>query len=165
MNQEYLKQVLYYNQITGSFTWLSHPSFSCKNSTRADLSRPDGYRLVSINYENYYAHRLAFLYMTGEIPPIVDHIDRNPDNNRWVNLRACSSSENHCNSAIPRHNSSGLKNISDNSKKSSTRPWRVTMQFGDTNIDKTFATLEEATEYAEAIRVKLHKDFAFNGQE
>jgi hypothetical protein len=165
MNKLYLSHILSYNEDTGIFTWVNHPSFSCKNGFRADLPRPDGYRIITIDYDSYYAHRLAFMYVLGEIPSQVDHINRDRGDNRWVNLRACTSGENSCNSATPNHNSSGLKNISDNSKKSKTRPWRVTMQFGDTKIDKTFTSLEEATEYAQAIRVKLHKDFAFNGQE
>lgn len=34
-----------------------------------------------------YSHRFAYFYMTGELPQIIDHINRNRSDNRWSNLR------------------------------------------------------------------------------
>jgi|688.fasta_scaffold1113445_2 hypothetical protein len=163
MNQFYLQEILDYCPLTGEFTWLNHPNFKCKNGTRADIPRLDGYKTIQIDSKPYYAHRLAFIYMLDTLPSEVDHINRDVGDNRWANLRECTSRENSCNSAIPRHNTTGLKNISDNSKKSSKRPWRVSMKIGTTVVDKTFENIEDAIEYADSIRVHLHKDFACSG--
>ena len=42
----------------------------------------------------YRAHRLAFLYMKGYIPKLIDHKDRNGLNNKWNNLREANKSTN-----------------------------------------------------------------------
>ena len=48
----------------------------------------DGRVQMYVNGRNYKAHRVIWLYVTGEWPRHdVDHIDGNPSNNRWNNLR------------------------------------------------------------------------------
>lgn len=41
-----------------------------------------GYRKIWLEGREYPVHRLAFVYMVGEAPNEVDHIDRNKSNNR-----------------------------------------------------------------------------------
>ena len=46
-------------------------------------SKSHGYIVIMVNNKIYSAHRLAFLYMEGYFPEYcVDHIDRNPSNNK-----------------------------------------------------------------------------------
>ena len=64
---------------------------------------------INVDGKPYPAHRLAYLYMTGEWPqsPHIDHADLNPFNNRWANIIEASVSQNAANrSAIVSH---GLK--------------------------------------------------------
>ena len=54
-----------------------------------------GYIAIKIAYRSYYAQRLAWLYMTGEWPDVlVDHINRDTYDNRWLNLREAKNEEN-----------------------------------------------------------------------
>ncbi|QBQ80832.1 putative HNH endonuclease [Escherichia phage vB_EcoS_VAH1] len=47
--------------------------------------------------------------MEGYIPEFVDHIDRNPQNNRWKNLRSASKPQNCRNKSIK--SKSGYANV------------------------------------------------------
>ncbi len=50
---------------------------------------------VSVLKEDYMAHRIIWLLMTGDEPPeVIDHKDGNPFNNKWSNLRSSSHSLN-----------------------------------------------------------------------
>lgn len=65
----------------------------------------------------YAAHRLAFLYMTGDWPPHdIDHINGIRDDNRWANLRPASRAENLRNMKA-KPNKTGLKGVYFNAGK------------------------------------------------
>lgn len=62
---------------------------------------------------SYMAHRLAWLYMTGEWPVAdIDHINGKRSDNRWVNLRSVSRSVNLQNQRVARsNNNTGLLGV------------------------------------------------------
>jgi len=94
MTQEELKSLLRYEPKTGEFFWIN-PRGNLKAGALAGTSDKQGYRVIGINGKYHKAHRLAFLYMTGKFPSeMVDHINRNPSDNRWENLREATRSQN-----------------------------------------------------------------------
>jgi hypothetical protein len=87
-----LRELIHYNPETGDFTRLS---------TGLPCGRPfpgaNGKRYAEIYVDQFKtrAHRIAWLYMTGEWPKgALDHINRNRFDNRWVNLREVTPKEN-----------------------------------------------------------------------
>lgn len=70
---------------------------------------------VRYNGKEIYVHRLAFIQMTGEADSglDVDHIDGNPSNNRWANLRLVTDNVNLQNQSRPHSNNKlGLLGVS-----------------------------------------------------
>lgn len=89
-----LREIMHYDSLSGVFTWLH-------NSKVAGTVRSDGHIQIRINGVGYQAHRLAWLYVTGEWPKcVIDHINRVTGDNRFINLRDVSISENTLNHGI-----------------------------------------------------------------
>lgn len=95
ITQELLKSRLDYNPMTGNFVWLTARG---KGKIAGRICKKDGYVIIRCNNKQYYAHRLAFLYMTGAFPTNqVDHINRIRTDNRWDNLRDVDNRTNSAN--------------------------------------------------------------------
>lgn len=95
LTQDYLKSVLHYDPETGEFTNLTQRGPNVKIGAKAGTLDSYGYYTIGICGSNHKAHRLAWLYMTGELPENdIDHINGAPGDNRFCNLRAVTRQEN-----------------------------------------------------------------------
>ena len=111
MNYDYLRSILDYNPDSGVFRWRVNKG-TVKAGTVAGYKRPDGYIQIMVDGKNYFAHRLAWMYIHGYIlENDIDHIDRDPSNNRINNLREASRQCNLRNTGNPVNNTSGIKGI------------------------------------------------------
>lgn len=73
--------------------------------------RKDG-GTIRIDGNDYKAHRVAWLIYYGEWPTLfIDHINRNPADNRICNLRQATDAENKRNVGRRSHNTSGYKGV------------------------------------------------------
>ena len=143
---ERLKEVLTYNPETGDFI----RNYSVKGHGIDEVvgsRKEDGHVVICIDYQMYKAHRLAWLYMTGEWPKDdVDHKDRNRGNNRWINLREATRSQNMANK-IQEPGASGIVGVHKHG-----RGWRAKIKVkGKVTYLGTFDTIAEAeTAYKQA---------------
>lgn len=95
ITQERLKEILHYDPETGVFTWLVRTARCVRVGAIASGMDTKGYGRIMIKRKAYKAHRLAWLYVYGEMPKgFLDHIDRNPANNRISNLRETTHAHN-----------------------------------------------------------------------
>lgn len=79
---------------------------------QAGHTTEDGYIAVRLGGCLYLAHRLIFLMEHGYLPPLIDHIDRDPSNNHITNLRAADKRINAINTGLASNNKSGVKGVS-----------------------------------------------------
>ena len=111
MTQEELKEILEYRPDTGEFFWKVKTSLRVEVGKRAGYQR-GGYVFIRIKRKLYYAHRLAFLYMTGSWPThFVDHDNRIRSDNRWSNLKEVSALQNARNASLSKNNTSGTNGV------------------------------------------------------
>lgn len=104
-----LRAAVAYDPLTGLFTNLVQRRQSGSGEVVGTLC-PDGYVRVTFEYCRFMAHRLAWLHVTGEWPSDkIDHRDLDRSNNRWVNLREATQSQNCANAPLTRRNTSGFK--------------------------------------------------------
>ncbi len=116
LTQQILKDSLHYNQKTGIFTWIKSGSGRELGSVAGSSTL--GYIRIAINGKRYQAHRLAFLYMTGNFPVLdIDHINGKRNCNIWQNLRECTKSQNRFNTNKNRNNTSGFKGVTFDKSK------------------------------------------------
>lgn len=87
--------MLVYDAMSGVFTWSVRPAKYKRAGDVAGGLRADGYERIKILGRNYLAHRLAWLYMTGEWPEHhIDHINGVRSDNSWRNLRNATPVQN-----------------------------------------------------------------------
>lgn len=92
-----LHEMLCYDPDTGDLRWKIRPHHNCAKGVINAKGSQHGYRVVTLWGETYLQHRIIWVMQTGEAPPddlAIDHIDENPGNNRWVNLRLLSNGAN-----------------------------------------------------------------------
>ena len=157
INADYLRSRVTYSPDTGDLTWLPTGNRRWDTRLAGTLAgtRRNGYLVLSFNGEKYYAHRLVWLYVTGEWPPNeIDHIDRDRINNRFANLRPATSGQNKGNLSKRSNNTSGTKGVFWHKHM---RRWRAQIQqAGVSRHLGYFNTTEDAAvAYAAAARAQF----------
>lgn len=125
LTQDYLKTLLRYEPENGCFFWTKARRGRCAADGAAGNINSPGYRCIMIDGKTHYAHRLAWLYMTGTAANgVVDHINHERADNRWENLREVTQAENLKNTGMSSSNNSGINGVCWYKSK---KKWRVSI--------------------------------------
>jgi hypothetical protein len=109
---ERLKEVLNYSKETGIFKWKKTLSVRAISETECQCRNKKGYIVIRIDGILYKAHRLAWLYVHGHMPPKdIDHKDKIFDHNWILNLRVASKTQNEANTTVRKNNKTGVKGV------------------------------------------------------
>lgn len=143
LTQAQLKDILKYIPETGEFIWKQRGVSKFKDArahkiwhTRycgeiAGSLTDQGYISIWIN-GHCRAHRLAWLYMTGEFPlNQIDHIDHDRSNNVFSNLRVVAHRINSLNQKKRSTNTSGVTGVAFIKR---LRQWRAQITVNGDNV-------------------------------
>lgn len=151
---ERLRELLHYDPETGVFTWRVGGR-RARLGEAAGCVETCGYLRITIDGRQYYAHRLAWLYVTGAWPADqLDHRDGDRTNNRFDNLREATHAENGQNRTTQKNNTSGFAGVHWHL---GDRRWHARIRVGGRRVHLgSFDTPEEAhAAYIEA-KARLH---------
>lgn len=154
-----LRELLSYDPDTGLFVWRVNKRGHRKTGDIAGSLDKSGYWIIRLDQRNYPAHRLAWLYMTGEWPAHhIDHRDLDKANNRWANLRQATVSQNLANRRKYKNNQSGFKGVIWHARD---KRWRADIRKnGKGYFLGNFRTPEEAHAAYRVAAERLYGEFA-----
>ena len=154
------------NYLIMPFTDVAYISIKGKERTycmidKEDVDRCKNFGIWSLTKAGYVANCKSGKYihrfiMNASEGIEVDHINRNPLDNRKCNLRFATSSQQSFNQKVRRDNTSGHRGIYWDTERSK---WHVKIQCQDSRFDKRFDLYEDAVAYADEIYRNLHGDF------
>lgn len=159
--QERLREVVSYDPDTGIFTRLISVPFGPAGS-QCGCKNLQGYVVFRVDGNLYYAHRLAWLYVHGEWPETVDHINGDRADNRIANLRSASQTVNMWNARTSVANTSGLKGVS----RMKNGKWKAQISVDNRNqFIGNFSTREAAyaAYFAAAVRLRGFVSYDLRG--
>lgn len=113
LTQALVQELFDYSPESGELRWRKAPrSNHAKAGDIAGSTNALGYRQVHIGRRGFLVHRVAWLYVHGWLPTVIDHINRNKADNRLCNLRAADKRLNAFNAKMLSTNKSGYRGVS-----------------------------------------------------
>lgn len=150
MNQQKVKELFDYEN--GQLIWKETASSKAVKGTTAGTVAATGYLRIMYEQKIYYAHRLVFLWHNGYLPKYLDHINRNPLDNRIENLREATAHQNAVNRSYKRPKSSRFVGVSKKGNR-----WIANIYYDKKNhYLGSFKTEEEAAKTYQDKVLEIH---------
>ena len=111
ISQTELHRLFLYNKETGGFIRKVKTAIATNIGDKAGYVNKQGYVQMRVHGKTYQAHSLAWLYVFGEMPALIDHIDGDRSNNAITNLRIADRSTNGFNREKKSESSSMFKGV------------------------------------------------------
>lgn len=112
ISYERLRELVNYDPGTGIMTRKIRTSNRVHIGDVVGTIIGNGYWLARVDKHLAYNHQFAWLYAYGEWPEShIDHVNGDITDNRLVNLRLATVSQNQANKKRPSHNTSGYKGV------------------------------------------------------
>ena len=159
ITQKRLKELTDYNADTGIFTWNNKTGVGRPKARQGEACtnvNGNGYIRIGIDHKRYMAHKLAWLYVYGEMPKEVDHINHIRNDNRLCNLREITHQDNCKNMTVHPSNKSGVTGVSET--RSGTYIARIM-------VEGKYLSLGTFKTKAEAIEARLNANVKYNYHE
>lgn len=165
VTQAAMKQLLHYDPATGIFTRLRGGRWNQNAGIVAGTKNKNWYIRIYLMGAYHHAHRLAWLYMTGEWPAAqIDHINRDKADNRWCNLREATPRQNLANKGAQANSNSGVRGVHYYNARDKWVPY-IQAPTGKLKRLGYYDTMEEARAVRIAAAKALHGEFADDGEE
>ena len=175
LTQEDIRELITYDPISGKAFWNKRDvkwfresgtggslgnsiRWNNKNAGKEIINKnAGGYIYPCILRVHFLLHRVIYLYMTGEWPLFIDHINGIRDDNRWCNLRNVTKQENCKNRALHSKNLSGYHGVN---KYKGNNKWQV--KINDHNGENRFLGSYESLEEAISVRKKAEVEYGYS---
>lgn len=152
LTRERARQIFSYDN--GHLVWLEGK----RKGQRVGTVNTYGYLCCQVDYRKYLVHRVVFFMHFGWWPPVVDHVNGDPLDNRIENLRSATQRQNCYNSRTPSNNTSGIKNVRFDKRRGT---WGVSVRAGGVRLHiGTFRDRNAAADAASEAMHRLHGEFA-----
>lgn len=154
---ELLNTLLHYDPETGVFRWKKCLNTKISENSIAGYLNDKGYIIIAILNKDYKAHRLAYkIYYGIEPDGMLDHIDMNKSNNRIINLRIATRSQNGANAKGRNNSLTGVKGVS---LKNHRYTARINFNYKEIWLG-SYKTIEEAKLAYETAAKEYYGEFA-----
>lgn len=157
LTQGRVRELFVYDREAGKLYWRPRKGVAAGREA-GTLSRRDGYKRVGIDFRDYLVHRVIWLYETGTLPDVLDHINMDKTDNRIENLREATKSTNGFNRVRSKRNNSGYKGVCYD-KRNGNYLAKICVNYKQINLGR-FSNAKDAHEVYAAAAAALHGDFA-----